>query len=210
MAEKIKPTENAGSWEPRTDLGRQVKGGFLTTIEQVIDTGKPILEEQLVDILLPDLEMETMEVRSTQRVTDSGKRTKFRVVVVVGDKKGHVGVGVGKHDEMRPALNSAVRNAKKNVIYVPTGCGSWECKCDLSHSLPRKTVGKEGSTIVTLKPGPRGLGLAANHVVRKVLSMAGIKDVWSFSLGGSNTYNMAQATMFALSGLSTLKPEPSS
>ncbi|VVC03661.1 30S ribosomal protein S5 [Candidatus Bilamarchaeum dharawalense] len=205
MAEKIK-TVDKESWQPRTGLGIKVKNGEITTLEEVLESGKPILEPEIVDILLPDMESENLQIKTTQRVTDSGKRAKFRVVAVIGDKKGHVGLGVGKSDELKPAMDYAVRDAKKHMISVRTGCGSWECKCAFRHSVLSKTIGKEGSTIITLKPAPRGLGLAGNDIVRKVLGMAGVKDVWSSMQGGKNIYNMAVATMKALDGLNTLRP----
>lgn len=205
MAEKIK-TVDKESWQPRTSMGLKVKNGEITTLEEVLMSGKPILEPEMVDILLPDLESETLQIKTTQRVTDSGKRVKFRVVTVIGDRKGHVGLGVGKSDELKPAMDYAIRDAKKHMISVTTGCGSWECKCSSRHSVPSRTMGKEGSTIVTLKPAPRGLGLAANDVVKKVLTMAGVKDVWSSMQGGKNVYNMAVATMKALDNLNLLKP----
>jgi small subunit ribosomal protein S5 len=205
--EKLKPIDKE-TWQPKTKLGQMVKSGELYSLEDVINSGKPILEPEIIDILLPEMEVDTLEVRTTQRVTDSGKRTKFRIVVVIGDRKGHVGVGVGKSEELKPAMDYAVRNAKKNMISVRMGCGSWECRCNNPHSVPMRTSGKEGSTIVTLKPAPRGLGLAANTIVKKVLGMAGVKDVWSATIGGSNTYNMAMATLKALDALNTLKPAP--
>ncbi len=205
MAEKIR-TVDKESWAPRTGVGLKVKGGEITTLEEVLDSGKPILEPEIVDVLLPDMESETLQIKTTQRVTDSGKRVKFRVVAVIGDRKGHVGLGVGKSDELKPAMDYAIRDAKKHMISIKTGCGSWECKCSMQHSVISKTLGKEGSTIVALKPAPRGLGLAANDVVKKVLSMAGVKDVWSQAQGGKNVYNMAVATMKALDNLNTLKP----
>ncbi len=205
--EKLKPVDKE-AWQPKTILGGKVKAGEITSFDEILNLGKPILEPEIIDGLVPELESDTLEIRTTQRVTDSGKRTKFRIVVVIGDRKGHVGVGVGKSEELKPAMDYAVKNAKKNIISVHPGCGSWECKCNNPHSVPRKTVGKEGSTLVTLKSAPRGLGLAANDIVRKVLGMAGVKDVWSSTTGGSNTYNMALATVKALDGLNTLKPAP--
>lgn len=205
MPEKIR-TIDKESWTPRTSLGVKAKAGEITTLEQVIESGKPVLEPELVDALLPDMESETLQVKTTQRVTDSGKRTKFRVVTVIGDRKGHVGLGVGKSDELKPAMDYAIRDAKKHMIAVHMGCGSWECKCAFRHSVQSRTVGKEGSTIVRLKPAPRGVGLAANDVVKKVLGMAGVKDIWSSMQGGKNVYNMAVATIKALDGLNTLKP----
>ncbi|MDO8554201.1 MAG: 30S ribosomal protein S5 [Candidatus Micrarchaeota archaeon] len=204
MAEKLKLI-NREMWDPKTSIGKMVKSGEISAIEQVFDMGKPILEPEVVDVLLPDLETETLQVKTTQRVTDSGKRTQFRVVVVIGDRKGHVGLGVGKSDEMKPAMEYAVRNAKKNVISIKSGCGSWECRCQVQHSLPQRTTGKMGSTTVTLKPAPRGLGVAANDVVKKVLSIAGVKDVWSSAQGGSNLYNMSVATINALENLNKQK-----
>lgn len=204
MAEKLK-TISKEDWSPRTKMGQMVKNGEISSIDQIFDMGKPVIEPEIVDVLLPTIESETLDVRTTQRVTDSGKRTQFRVVVVIGDRNGHVSIGVGKSDEMKPALDYAMRNAKKSMISVRTGCGSWECRCHIKHSLPEKTVGKEGSTVVTLKPAPRGLGLASNKVVRKVLTMAGVKDVWSFSTGGSNVYNTAMAAIYALDNLNKIK-----
>jgi small subunit ribosomal protein S5 len=205
MVEKVR-TIDRESWKPRTAMGAKVKNGEITTVEDLLNLGKPVLEPEIIDVLIPDMESETLLVKTTQRVTDSGKRTKFRVVTVVGDRKGHVGLGVGKSDELKPAMDYAVRNAKKHMISIKTGCGSWECKCSSKHSVPLKSVGKEGSTLVTLKPAPRGVGLAGNEVVRKVLGIAGVKDVWSSMQGGKNVYNMASATMKALDSLNLLKP----
>lgn len=205
MAEKVRMIDKE-SWEPKTKVGEKVKNGEITTLEEILESGRRILEPEIIDVLLPDLESETLKINTTQRVTDSGKKIKFRVVTVIGDRKGHVGLGVGKSDELKPALDYAVKDAKKHMISISTGCGSWECKCSVKHSLPSKTVGKEGSTIVTLKPAPRGLGLAANAVVKKVLGIAGVKDAWSSAQGGKNVYNMAVATIKALDSVNLLKP----
>lgn len=202
--EKIRPID-VEAWTPKTRLGKKVKDGEITTIEEVLESGMVVLESEITDILVKEMEVETLLLKSTQRVTDSGKRTQFRVVVVVGDGKGHVGLGVGKSDEVKPALECAVRDAKKRIMSIKSGCGSWECRCNQKHSIPEKCVGKEGSTVVVLKPAPRGLGLAASDVVKKVLSAAGIEDVWSFSRGGKNVYNMAVATIRALDSLNNLK-----
>lgn len=208
MAEKVRSIDG-NSWEPKTSMGLKAKNGEITQIEDILESGKPVLEPEIVDVLVPDLESETLEVKTTQRVTDSGKRTKFRIVVVIGDKKGHVGIGVGKSDELKPAMDYAIRDAKKNIVSIKTGCGSWECKCSVGHSLPSRTKGKEGTTIVDLKPAPRGLGLAANDVVKKVLGMAGVHDIWSSTQGAGNVYNVAIATINGLENLNTLKPRVS-
>ncbi len=191
---------------PKTEIGKKVKAKEILTLEEIFEKGKPILEAGIVDEIIPDLYQETLEIRSTQRVTDCGRKPSFRIVVIVGDKNGHVGVGMGKSEEIRPAVESAARDAKLNIMSVPMGCGSWECGCKKPHSVPIKVVGGYGSVEVTLKPAPRGLGLAANKVVKKVLNYAGVKDVWSFSRGStSNIYNMAMATIKALDSLNSMR-----
>jgi len=207
MAEKLRRVD-IGAWEPKSAVGKMVKSGEITSLEKIMEMGRPIIEPEVIDFLLQDLEVETLRINTTQRVTDSGKRTKFRVAVVVGDRKCHVGVGVGKSEELKPAMDYAVREAKKNMIVISMGCGSWECRCTSKHSVPLKIQGKEGSTLVTLKPAPKGLGLAGNDVVKKVLGIAGVQDVWSSMSGGRNVYNMAMATIHALDNLNTMKPMP--
>ncbi len=208
MAEKVNVI-NRDTWNPKTELGKMVKSGEITSFEQVVETGKPVLEAGITDVLLPGMEAETLLIKSTQRVTDSGRKIQFRVVVVVGDRNGHVGIGVGKTDEIKPGLDYAVTNAKKNMISLKMSCGSWECKCHVPHSIPKATTGKEGSTTVILKPAPKGLGIASNATVKKVLSIAGVKDIWSTSKGNTNNvYNTAMATIKALQNISAVKPHP--
>ena len=200
---------NIEAWTPKTEIGKKVKNKEITTLEEIYNLGKPILEPEIIDALLPELEAETLTVSPTQRTTDSGRKMSFRVVVVLGDKKGHVGIGVGKNDEVKPAIDYAMLDARKHMISVKNGCGSWECRCGAPHSLPREVAGKYGSTKVVLKPAPKGLGLAANAVVKKVLTIAGVKDIWSFSEGSTaNVYNMAMATINALDSLNKMKPQP--
>lgn len=206
--EEVIPLDIA-SWTPRTSIGKRVKDGEIPSIDQILDDGIKILEPEIVDILLPELEAETLSITSTQRSTDSGRKMQFRAVLVMGDKKGHVGIGVGKSEEVRPALEYAMRDARKNMIRVRMGCGSWECKCGTGHSIPQRLTGKYGATTITLKPAPKGLGIAANTVIRKVLSIAGLKDVWSSTLGStSNVYNTAMATVEALDSMNKRKPQP--
>jgi len=188
-------------WIPKTDVGRQVKSGQITSVEEIFFQGKKILEHEIIDHLYPNLVEETLEVSSTQRMTDNGRKMQFRAIVLVGDKSGHVGIGAGKSEEVKPAIESAIKNAKRNIISVPlAGQGN------LKNTLPIKVVGKVGSVEVTLKPAPLGLGLAANEVVKKVLSAAGVKDVWSFSRGRTrNIYNTSMSVVNALEKLNSMR-----
>ncbi|MEM3399682.1 MAG: 30S ribosomal protein S5 [Candidatus Micrarchaeia archaeon] len=198
--------EREEQWVPRTEIGKKVAAKEITSIDEIFFLGKPILEHQIVDMLLPNLKAETLEMSVTQRMTDCGRKSQFKAIVIVGDGNGHVGIGVGKAEEARPAIISAERDAKRNIISVPLGCGSWECGCGGEHSLPIIVKGKSGSVELTLKPAPKGLGIAANEVVKKVLSIAGVKDAWSFSRGHTETvYNTAMATYDALNSLNRLK-----
>jgi small subunit ribosomal protein S5 len=193
-------------WIPKTDIGRLVKSGQVTSVEEIFAMGKKILEHGIVDHLCPDMVEETLEIKSTQRMTDNGRKMQFRAVVLVGDKKGHFGIGAGKSEEVKPAIESAIKDAKRNIISVPFGCGSWESGAGFKNSIPVSVQGRAGSVRVLLKPAPRGVGLAANEVVKKVLGAAGIKDIWSFSRGHTRTiYNTAMATANALEQLTTMR-----
>jgi small subunit ribosomal protein S5 len=194
--------EERPEWTPKTEIGRMVKSGQITSVEEIFAMGKQILEFEIVDHLYPNMTEETLSVSSTQRMTKNGRKAQFRAVVLVGDKNGHVGIGWGKSEEVKPAIESAVKCAKRCLIFVPiASTGSHQ-----KHTIPIKVVGKVGSVEVTLKPAPLGVGLAANDVVKKVLGAAGVKDVWSFSRGRTrNIYNSAMAVIDALSHLSSMR-----
>ncbi len=193
-------------WMPKTDIGRKVKNGEIASIEEIFSQGKGIQEPEIVDFLLKGVSEETLCIMNTQRMTDCGRKAQFRAVVLIGDKSGHVGIGSGKSEEVQPAIEAAAKDARRNLISVPIGCGSWECGCKTRHSLPIRVVGKNGSVEVVLKPAPRGLGIAANSVVKKVLAAAGVKDSWSFSRGRTrSTYNMAMAVLKALDSLNSMR-----
>lgn len=198
--------ETKPEWIPKTEIGRLVKSGQITSIEEIFEKGKQILEPEITEMLCPGIAEETLEVTSTQRMTDNGRKAQFRAIVLVGDKKGHVGIGVGKSEEVKPAIESAEKNAKRNIISVQLGCGSWESGPGFKNSIPIKVTGHSGSVRITLKPAPRGVGLTANEIVRKVLLAAGVSDVWSFSTGSTrNIYNTAMATINALEQLSVMR-----
>lgn len=198
--------EDEGPWTPRTELGRKVQRGDIASIDEIIEAGTPILEHQIVDKLIPNLTIETLDIKNTQRMTSNGRKMQFRAVALVGDGNGHLGIGVGKAEETRPAIASAIKNAKRNVIRVPLGNGSWEAGRRTRNSIPIQTSGKNGSVQVRIKPAPIGVGIVANKVVKQVLHAAGVKDAWTFARGRTRgIYNTAMAVYDALDGLNRMK-----
>lgn len=201
-----KPVFNIEGWDPKTSVGKRVKAHEITTIEQIFHEGKRIEEVEIVEALCPDMKSEVIEIASVQRMTKNNRKMKFRAIAVVGDGKGHVGVGAGKDVEVKAAIDSAIKNAKVNMVPVIMGCGSWQCTCGTPHSLPLVVKGKCGSVEVILKPAPRGLGVVASEPTRKMLELAGVKDLWSFSRGRTRAkYNVLMATYRALMKIENMK-----
>jgi len=197
---------NIANWQPKTKLGELVKSGKITTIEQIFASGKLIKEVEIIDALLPGLENKILETAVVQRMTKDTRKRKFRTTVVVGDRHGHVGIGVGKATEAKPSIEEAVKDAKRKVISIYLGCGSWECDCKTKHSLPITLTAKVGTSEIILKPAPRGVGIVAGGVAKTVLEFAGVKDVWTFARGRTrDIYNMSMATYLALKSLSSIK-----
>jgi len=174
-------------WTPRTTLGRMVQEGKITSVEQVFQNHYKITEPEIVDYLLPGLEQEVVDVKLVQRQTDAGERTRFKAIVVVGNRDGYVGVGTGKSVHVVSAIEKALNNAKLNIIPVRRGCGSWECACGEPHSLLVKSEGKYGSVRMVLLPAPRGLGIVAGETQKTVLELAGVRDCWTRSFGETRT-----------------------
>jgi len=196
-------------WVPKTELGRRVFSDEVTTMAQALATGLPLREPQIVDKLLPGLHDEVLDVNMVQRMTDSGRRFKFAVTVVVGNGDGFVGLGRAKGREVGPTIRRAIDRAKLEIVEVYRGCGSWECGCGKSHSLPFQIHARVGSVVVTLRPAPRGVGLAVGNVAKPILRFAGITDAWGFTDGHTKTtVNYAQAAYQALVALSQLKVPP--
>ena len=120
--------------------------------------------------------------------------------MAVGNGSGLIGVGLGKAQRVRNAIEKGIRLAKLNLHPVRMGCGSWECDCGEGHTLPFKVRGKAGSVVVTLLPAPRGLGLVVGDTAKVVLRLAGVKDCWSKSIGQTAT-----RTSFAFATFEALK-----
>ncbi len=201
---------NEVEWVPTTKLGKLVSSGKVTSMTAALNSDYPLREPQIVDHLIgEDLEDEVLKVNMVQRMTDSGRRTRFSITVVVGNSDGYVGLGSARGKEVGPTIKKAIDNAKLNMIELIRGCGSWECGCRTPHSLPFKVIGKSGSTIVTLRSAPRGVGLAVGDVAKKILKLAGIQDAWGFSRGQTRTtVNNAKAVMDALLQTNLMKVQP--
>lgn len=186
-------------WVPKTRLGRKVLDGEIKTMSDALRSDLPLREPEIVDILLPGLEDEVLDVNMVQRMTDSGRRVNFLVVVVVGNGDGFVGLGMNKGREVGPSIRKAIQTAKLNLLEIKRGCGSWECGCGGPHSLPFQVKGKAGSVEVTFKPAPRGIARAVAKVPKHILRLAGVDDVWGFSKGHTKTtVNYALASFDAL------------
>src|SRR5665648_307053 len=151
----------SNGWIPITRLGKLVADGQITTMEAALDSGLPIREPQIIDTLIPDIVDEVIDINMVQRMTDSGRRVKFRAAVIVGNSDGFIGYGQGKDVQVGNAIVKAIKDAKLNIVNIKRGCGSWECVCGAPHTVPFEVTGKAGSVIVVLKPAPRGLGIAA-------------------------------------------------
>jgi small subunit ribosomal protein S5 len=196
-------------WVPRTELGRRVSSGEIATMSEALRTGLPLREAGIVDRLLPGLHDEVLDVNMVQRMTDSGRRFKFAVTVVVGNGDGFVGLGRAKGREVGPTIRRAIDRAKLHMLEVYRGCGSWECGCGRSHTVPFSIQGRCGSVVVTVRPAPQGVGLAVGDVAKPILRFAGITDAWGFTQGHTKTtVNYAQAAFDALRSLSDLKVLP--
>jgi len=161
-------------WEPRTRLGRKVQNGDITTMDQALNSGLPMKEAELVDQLLPGLEDEVLDINMVQRMTDSGRRVKFRCVCVVGNRDGYLGYAQARDEQVGGAIEKAIDVAKLNIIKVDRGSGSWEDSAGGVNSLVRTAEGKAGSVTVRIMPAPQGLGLAAAETVRNILELSGV------------------------------------
>jgi small subunit ribosomal protein S5 len=131
------------------------------------------------------------------RVVKGGRRQRTRVLVVIGDRKGRVGFGIGKAEDASLANAKAITSAKKNIITVPI----------FNDTIPHEITAKSTGAIIMLKPAGKGTSVIAGGAVRAVVELAGIKNILSKSLGSSNAINVVTATFEALKGLKSRTPK---
>jgi small subunit ribosomal protein S5 len=182
-----KTAERLEQWIPRTRLGRMIQEGRIASINEVFAEGLPIREPEIVDALLPDLQEEVININLVQKQTDAGERSRFKAIVAVGNRDGYVGLGSGKARQVRTAIEKAAVDARLKIVPIRRGCGSWECGCGKTHSLPFQVEGRCGGVRIVIVPGPRGLGIVASEAAKVILALAGVKDCWTRSFGSTRT-----------------------
>ena len=152
------------------------------------------MQKQTTDSKEKLLEEVVVQVKSVVKVNKGGRQRRFSAVVVVGDRKGHVGLGTGKAAEVPDAIKKAIQDANKNMITVTLMDG---------RTIAHEATGISGAARVMLKPAKEGTGIIAGGSVRAVLELAGVRDVVSKSLGARTKLNMAQAAMNGLKSIKT-------
>ena len=194
--------KGAPDWNPLTKLGRLVKEGKVTSFEQIFKLSIPIKEHEIIKRLADAKDIkfteEVMKVKPVQKQTKAGQRTRFKAWILIGDKRGHIGLGQKSHKEVQMAIKGGIQVAKLNLI--PVRFGYWGNKIGAPHTVPFKVTGKNGSVSIRLIPAPRGTGIVGAPTSKKVLQMAGVQDCYTASWGCTKTMgNFIFATFNALS-----------
>ncbi|MFH1386658.1 MAG: 30S ribosomal protein S5 [bacterium] len=136
-----------------------------------------------------------VNISRVTKVVKGGKKMGFRAVVVIGDLKGRVGLGIGKAAEVSAAIRKGVEAAKRGLITVPM----------IEGSVPHDVVGKFSASTVVIRPAPRGTGVIAGGSVRTVLELCGYRNIVAKSIGSANAINVARASLQGLAALKTVE-----
>ena len=150
------------------------------------------MKRTIIDPTQFELEDKVVAIKRVSKTVKGGRTMRFSALVVVGDKNGHVGAGLGKAAEVPEAIRKGKEAAAKNLVAVPF---------DENNSIPHDFLGKFGSANVLLKKAPEGTGIIAGGPARNVCELAGIKNIRTKSLGSNNKQNVVLATINALSQL---------
>ena len=154
------------------------------------------MQNKNVDPKQKQFEELVVEVKSVVKVNKGGRQRRFSACVVVGDRKGQVGLGIGKANEVPDAIKKAIQAANKNIVKIPLVDG---------RTIQHEVTGVNGAAKVFLKPAAAGTGVIAGGAVRAVLELAGVKDILSKSLGSRTKLNMATATINALKSVKSVE-----
>ena len=141
-------------------------------------------------------EEKVVQVKRVTKVVKGGKKLSFRAVLIIGNEKGQIGVGVGKANDVIGAVKKAVTDAKKHIISIPL---------TKYYSIPHPIIGISGAAKIMLRPSATGSGVIAGGATRIVLELAGIKNILAKQLGSNNTLNNARAVINALKDLRTFQ-----
>ena len=150
---------------------------------------------EMVEPVESEWKEQVVQIRRVTKVVKGGKKLSFRAIVIVGNKKGQVGMGVAKAAEVIIAIQKAVADARKNLVSVPI----------FNTTIPHMITGRSGAGSVVLKPASKGTGVIAGGAVRAVLELSGVENILSKSLGSKSPLNAANATLNALKSLRTFK-----
>lgn len=200
MSEEIKDTieaveaDNKETKEEAAETVEAAEAVEVTTLKpqrkqsrrRKIETTEPVESEWKEQVV---------QIRRVTKVVKGGKKLSFRAIVIVGNKKGQVGMGVAKAAEVIVAIQKAIADGRKNLITVPI----------FKTTIPHMITGKSGAGSVVLKPASQGTGVIAGGAVRAVLELCGIENILSKSLGSKSPLNAANATLNALKELRTFK-----